>query len=83
MVGVTTNFIQETCKDLLIVVQRHTLDEREKNWDVEFLHRTVSDFLCDGRVRLFVKQHSPEHFADAEFPVGLGKLRVVGLLGMK
>jgi hypothetical protein len=61
MAKLTTNFVQETCKDLLVVVDRGISSHR---WDVEFLHRTVSDFLHEDLVGLAIKQHSPEHFED-------------------
>jgi hypothetical protein len=77
MVKSTADFVQETCKDLLVVVQ---IGDSEQLWDIEFLHRTVSDFLCDDRVRLVIEKQSPDHFKNADFLVSLGRLRCVGLL---
>ena len=82
MVSLTTNFIHETCKDLLVVVERPYASWRTGFWGVEFLHRTVADFLYDDCVRLVIKQQSPEHFDDGDFVIDLGKMRVVGLLSV-
>lgn len=79
MVGLTSNFLQETCKDLLVVVKRYHYDTP---WNVEFLHRTVSDFLHDTHLRLLIEQQSPKHFHDASFLDELGRLRCVQLLHM-
>ena len=79
MVGLTTKFLQEACKDLLVVVERSS---SIRYWEVEFLHRTVFDFLCDDRVRLVIEQQSPRHFENADFLTCLGRLRSVGLLGL-
>jgi hypothetical protein len=79
MVKWTTNYLHETCKDLLLVVEK---DHEDFYWDVEFLHRTVPDFLRDDRVRLVIEQQSPNHFKDPNFLVNLGKSRSVCLLHM-
>ena len=79
MVGFTTNFLQETCKDLLVVINRN---HDETTWDVEFLHRTASDFLYDDHVRLLIEQQAPKNFNDASFLDELGRLRCVYLLHM-
>jgi hypothetical protein len=76
MVRLTTGFVQETCKDLLVVTNKTP----GRSWDVEFLHRTVSDFLYDDHIRLTIEQQSPDHFQDADFLDELGKLRLVCLL---
>jgi hypothetical protein len=76
----TTNYLQETCKDLLVVVEGSASEQSTQR--VEFLHRTVFDFLCDDRVRLVIEQHSPDHFNDPKFLADLGKLRCVCLLHM-
>lgn len=77
MARLTINFVQETCKDLLLVVRKTNSDQ---SWDVEFLRRTVSDFLFDDRVRLVIEQQSPDYFEDAGFLIDLGELRSVCLL---
>lgn len=59
MVRVTTSFVQETCKDLLVVVKS---GGSHQHYRVEFLHRTVHHYLCDDRVRLVIEQQSPYHF---------------------
>lgn len=79
MARMTTNFVQETCKDLLVVVDRGLAG---RHWDIGFLHRTVADFLHEDLVGLAIKQRSPEHFEDPEFLIDLAKLRSVGLLSM-
>lgn len=78
MVRSTTNFLQETCKDLLVVVKKNYVDTT--TWDIEFLHRTVHDFLYNTHVRLLIEQQSPKHFNDASFLDELGRLRCVHLL---
>lgn len=77
MIRLTSKFVHETCKDLLVVVERADF---RLSADVEFLHRTVYDFLHDSHLRFVIEQQSPDHFKDADFLVGLGKLRCVGLL---
>lgn len=79
MVAFTTNFLQETCKDLLILVNRY---HDGTTWDVEFLHRTASDFLYDNHVRLLIEQQAPKYFNDPSFLDELGRLRCVYLLHM-
>lgn len=74
MVRQTRNFIEETCKDLLVVGAN--LDSGIGG-NVNFLHRTVSDFLSDNQVRLIIEQKSPKHFKDESFLIDLGKLRCV------
>lgn len=77
MIKLTSKFVHETCNDLLVVVER--TDSRLSS-DVQFLHRTVFDFLHDSHLRLVIEQQSPDHFKDLDFLVGLGKWRSVGLL---
>ena len=81
MVTFTISFIQVTCKDLLVVVKRdHDENYDGTTWDVEFLHRTASDFLYDNHVRLLIEQQAPKHFNDASFLDELERLRCVYLL---
>jgi hypothetical protein len=59
MLRQTRAFLEETCKELLIIVgRRRRLDpgHSELGWDVEFFHRTVSDFLHDNHWRLILEQ---------------------------
>lgn len=76
MVRQTTNFLEETCKDLLVVVPN---SESEIKWDVDFFHRTVADFLFDDRVKLILEQQSPDHFSYELFLIDLGKMRCMCL----
>jgi hypothetical protein len=82
MVRQTGDFLEETCKDLLVLVDRRSDESGEYSeffWDVEFLHRTVADFLYGDRVRLILEQQSPDLFNDESFIVRLGKLRCMYL----
>jgi hypothetical protein len=67
----TKAFLEETCKDLL-VIQKH-----RHSYDVEFLHRTVFDFLCDNAASLHIEEHAPGHFSDEGFAMDLLKLRCI------
>ena len=75
----TANHLHETCKDLMAVVIRDTED---LSCHVEFLHRTVSDFLRDDRVLRVIEQQAPDHFSDPNFLFELGKLRCLSILHM-
>jgi hypothetical protein len=82
MVRQTGDFLEETCKDLLVLVDRRLGGPgkySELVWDVEFLHRTAADFLYGDRVRLILEQQSPDLFNDENFTVRLGKLRCMYL----
>lgn len=83
MVMQTNEFLEETCKGLLIVVDRRHQSSRgrsELEWDVEFLHRTVSDFMRGDGMKLVIEQRSPDHFRDDHFIEKVGKLRCISLL---
>jgi hypothetical protein len=83
MVRQTGDFLEETCKDLLVLVDRRVNkfeEYSELRWDVEFLHRTVADFLYGDRVRLILEQQSPDLFNDEIFIVRLRKLRCMYLM---
>jgi hypothetical protein len=83
MVRQTGDFLEETCKELLVLVDRRSDDSRQYSelfWDVEFLHRTAADFLYGDRVRLILEQQSPDLFNDENFIVRLGKLRCMYLM---
>ena len=70
----TKAFLEETCKDLLVV------QERYESYRVAFLHRTVSDFLRDNSATLPIEEHAPGHFSDENFLLELLKLRCVSRL---
>jgi hypothetical protein len=83
MVRQTGDFLEETCKELLVLVDRRYDDSEEYSelvWDVAFLHRTVADFLYGDRVRLILERQSPDLFSDENFIVRLGKLRCMYLM---
>jgi hypothetical protein len=84
MVRQTGDFLEETCKDLLVLVDGRSDDSggyySELVWDVEFLHRTVADFLYGDRVRLILEQQSPDLLNDENFIIRLGKLRCMYLI---
>jgi hypothetical protein len=83
MVRQTGDFLEETCKELLVLVDRRSDDSKQYSelfWDVEFLHRTAADFLYGDRVRLILEQQSPDLFNDENFIVRLGKLRCIHLI---
>lgn len=72
MMRQTRSYLEETCKDLLV------LHEEERK--VDFLHRTVFDFLVDSSVGLLLEQRAPFHFEHDTFIIDLAKLRVMYLL---
>lgn len=77
MVRQTRDFLEETCKELLLLVERFKYpgEQSELSWDVQFLHRTVSDFLRDDRVKLIIEQQAPDLINEDDFLERLGKLR--------
>lgn len=82
MLHQTTMFLEETCNDLLTLV-----DERQRfkpapemEWEVQFIHRTVFDFLRgEDNIRL-IDELAPMHFSDQNFICDLTKLRCFHLL---
>lgn len=72
MLRQTASFLEETCKDLLVL--------NESTSSVDFCHRTVFDFLNDGKVNATLKENAPSHFSDEEFIINLAKLRCVCIL---
>jgi hypothetical protein len=83
MVRQTRDFLEETCKELLILVDRR-LDRPKKyselDWDVEFLHRTVTDFLYDCRSKLILEQQPADLYDSTSFLDHLNQLRCTHLL---
>lgn len=83
MVVQTRDFLEETCKGLLVVVATGRASEYDDistfRCNIEFLHRTVVDFLQDNPLRLCIDQNSPDHFNEDDFIVNLGKLRSIFL----
>ena len=72
MLSQTASFLEETCKDLLV------LNQTTRN--VDFLHRTVSDFLTDKHTDASLEEEMPAHFSDGDFVLNLAKLRCVCIL---
>jgi hypothetical protein len=72
MLSQTASFLEETCKDLLV------LNYRTK--EVDFLHRTVFDFLTDKKADVTLENDVPAHFSDENFIFELAKLRCICIL---
>jgi hypothetical protein len=72
MLNQTASFLEETCKDLLV------LNRTTRN--VDFLHRTVSDFLTDHQADAALEEEMPTHFSDKDFILDLAKLRCICIL---
>jgi hypothetical protein len=72
MLSQTASFLEETCKDLLIL--NHPTKE------VDFLHRTVFDFLTDKKAYITLEKDVPAHFSDENFIFELAKLRCICIL---
>lgn len=69
----TKAFLEETCKDLLVIYKV----KHEQSYNVEFLHRTVFDFLSENPASLPIEKHAPAHFSDESFAMDLLKLRCI------
>lgn len=78
----TASFLEETCKDLLGPLE---VDSRQRvhEWEINFLHRTVYDFLSDGPLSIRLERDAPEHFLDPGFVAELARLRCMCLLEQK
>jgi hypothetical protein len=68
----TKAFLEETCKDLLVIHEHK--DRHNHSYNVEFIHRTAFDFLCDNPAGLPIEKH---HFSDESFAMDLLKLRCI------
>jgi hypothetical protein len=68
----TATYLEETCKDLLV------LDRA--NGSVGFLHRTVFDFLSETKADDALEQNAPSYFSSDEFVFNLAGLRCLCLL---
>jgi hypothetical protein len=77
MLDQTANFLDETCKDLLTLNRDRRSSESSR---VEFLHRTVFDFLSDNKVDFALECRAPKHFSDKDFIFDLSRLRCLCLL---
>lgn len=69
----TRRFLGSCCKDFLHLQPRSDVSQ------VEFLHRTVHDFLGSAEMRLTIDDNVPAHFTDPLFPlhVALARLKIV------
>lgn len=72
MLDQTANYLEEICKDLLV------LNRTTKS--VGYLHRTVFDFLFDKKVHDPLEQNAPSHFSSKDFVFDLARLRCLCLL---
>lgn len=75
-----TSFLEETCKDLLIPTKKSS---RHSEWEIQFLHRTVYDFLSDSSINTRLERDAPEHFSDPGFVAELARLRCLCLLSQR
>jgi hypothetical protein len=67
MLSHTATYLEETCKDLLVL--------NKSDETVDFLHRTVYDFLTDKKTHAALEEDVPDHFLDPDFIDNLAKLR--------
>jgi hypothetical protein len=72
MLSQTASFLEETSKDLLV------LNQQTKK--VDFLHRTVYDFLTDQKAVVTLDENVPAHFSYEDFIFELAKLRCICIL---
>jgi hypothetical protein len=72
----TAAFLEETCKDLLVIREQRA----DGNAEVDFLHRTVFDYLSENMIRLSLEQQAPSHFSGEDFMLNLARLRCICLL---
>lgn len=85
MVSQTKSFLEESCKDLLVMIDMRRypyppIFYSEMRWDVRFIHRTVADFLRDNCVNSLADSGSSNDFADASFRGDLDRLRSMCIL---
>lgn len=72
MMSHTASYLEETCKDLLIL--------NRATREVDFLHRTVYDFLTANKANDRLELDSPAHFSDGDFIFNLAKLRCICII---
>ncbi|GAB7335367.1 hypothetical protein MBLNU13_g07750t1 [Cladosporium sp. NU13] len=72
MLDQTVGYLEETCKDLLVV-------NRETE-SLGFLHRTVFDFLSDDKLYETLEHNAPSHFSGEDFIFDLARLRCICVL---
>jgi hypothetical protein len=76
MMKQTAAFLEETCKDLLVLREQRVDGDAE----VDFLHRTVFDYLSENMIRLSLEQQAPSHLSENDFMLNLARLRCICLL---
>jgi hypothetical protein len=67
MLSHTASYLEETCKDLLVL--------NTCNQNVDFIHRTAFDFLTDKKTHAALEENVPGHFSDPNFISNLAELR--------
>jgi hypothetical protein len=72
MLSHTATYLEETCKDLLV------LNKSDRN--VNFIHRTAFDFLTDKKTHAALEEDVPGHFSDPDFISNLAKLRCMSII---
>lgn len=82
MVGMTRQFLFETCRDLLVIVPIRNVVQTPFDANVEFVHRSVFDFLNGHTIKLEIDNASPKHFESHRFLSDLLKMRWLCFLKM-
>jgi hypothetical protein len=72
MLSHTATYLEETCKDLLV------LNKSDRN--VNFIHRTAFDFLTDKKTHAALEEDVPGHFSDPDFISDFAKLRCIFII---
>lgn len=80
MLHQTRSFLEQSCKDLLIVVgSRNDSDDMRVSCSLEhsvqYLHRSAYDFLTTGPLKQSIEQASPPHFKEEGFLPRLTAIR--------
>ncbi|KAM0723523.1 hypothetical protein Q7P37_000510 [Cladosporium fusiforme] len=81
MAETTKDFLEETCRDLLIIMPSNRRNRLNLLSSVGFLHRSVFDFLNKGAIRLEIDNASPKHFETNAFTTELRKMKSLHVLG--
>lgn len=83
MLRQTAGVLEETCNDLLVLVDRSTDNlgySSSMEWDVQLVHRKVFDFLLTEENMRIIDARAPANLSSPAFIVDLAKLRCVTLL---
>jgi hypothetical protein len=78
MYAKTRRFLGACCKDFLhLKPQRITVEHNPTEFsEVEFLHRTVHDFLMSEQMRHIIDENVPAHFKNILFPLQMALARL-------